>query len=277
MLTANDIRAHPRVFTILRRQAAAFLTLREGSPRASAAFGTQQRYLLAQLALSMAFRDGGGAVILSRYLDAVVARGISSRNTAYDFIQEMKKYGMVDQAAAIDRRARPLRVGDEPKRMIAMWLALHLGTLDALDGGGRLALYEAGPALLATVHPLIVDRVFASQEATRPKGTFSHFTWMNDGGLVMDKMIATIDDFDPRDRRIVTGIASLDDLAGAVNVTKMHLSRKMAEAEREGSVGWTGRRGASPLWLSPAFLDEYLSYQADKLARIDDAFARATL
>jgi hypothetical protein len=278
MLTADDIAAHPRALVLLRGQAAAFLALERGSPRAAAVFGTQQRYLLAQLALSMSFRSPDGTLILSRFLKAVVERGVASRNTAHDFVREMERYGLgIVESSPGDRRAKPLRLGEEPKRLIAMWLAIHLRTLDAFDGGARAAALEARPDLLTAIHPLIVDRIFASRHATRPEGTFSLFTWMNDGGLVMDKMIATIEDFDADDRRIVTGIESLDVLGEALRVTKTHLSRKMAEAEREQSLGWTGRRGRSRLWLSPAFLDEYVAYQADKLARIDDAYGEASL
>ena len=71
----------------------------------------------------------------------------------------------------------------------------------------------------------------------------------------------------------MTGITSLDEIAVALRVTKTHLSRKMAIAEQEGSLGWTGKRGASSLWLSPGFIDEYVGYQADKLARVDEAYA----
>ena len=128
--------------------------------------------------------------------------------------------------------------------------------------------------MLARLHPTITDRIMVSKRSVNPDGTFSLFTWMNDGGLVMDKMIATITDFSPKDERIVTGIVSLDEIAAALRVTKTHLSRKMAAAEREGSLGWMDRRGASALWLSPGFIQEYVAYQADKLARIHEAWIK---
>jgi hypothetical protein len=46
----------------------------------------------------------------------------------------------------------------------------------------------------------------------------------------------------------------------------------LAEAEAMGSLGWSGTRGRSPLWVSEDFRHQYLSAQAVKLAIIDAAF-----
>ncbi len=274
MLTADSIAAHPQVLELLRQQADSFLIVERSSPRVAGVFGTQQRYLLAQLAAAMMFRNKDGTLHLSRFLEAVVACRIASRNTAHDFVREMEKYGIIRPVAAReDKRSRPLKLAEETVGLLGVWVAIHLKTLDAFDNGNRSQTFAATPGMLAGLHPGIVDRIMTSQRSTRPDGTFSLFTWMNDGGLVMDRMIATITDFSPQDDRIVTGIASLDEIAKALRVTKTHLSRKMAEAEREGSLGWTGKRGASSLWLSPGFIGEYVAYQADKLGHVDEAYA----
>jgi hypothetical protein len=277
-LTVADISGHRDVLPILRQQAAVFLEIERQTPRAGSIFGTQQRYLLAQLASAMMFADGKGELHLSRYLEAVLEHRIASRNTAHDFIREMEHYGIIKPAPSpADKRSRPLVLPEQTQRLLGIWVAIHLQTLDAFDKGARDRDFRENPQRIAQVYPRIVSRILASQNSTAPQGTFSLFTWMNDGGLVMDKMIATIADFNPADGRVVTGIATLDELAAALRVTKTHLSRKMAEAERGGHVGWVGRRGASRLWLSPQFLEEYVGYQADKLARIDEAYAEVLL
>lgn len=277
MLSADTISAHPDVLPILRRQAASFLTVERSSPRVAGIFGTQQRYLLAQLASSMMFRNGDGTLHLSRFLEAVLAARIASRNTAHDFVREMEKYGIIRPSPTPeDKRSRPLKLAEETVGLLGVWVGIHLKTLDAFDGGSRTTTFAETPGMLARLHPKIVDRILQSQRSTNPDGTFSLFTWMNDGGLVMDKMIATITDFVPDDDHIVTGISSLDEIASALRVTKTHLSRKMAVAEREGSLGWKGKRGASALWLSPRFLNEYIAYQADKLARVEEAYVELT-
>lgn len=274
MLSVDAIAAHSHVLHILRQQADSFLIVERSSPRVAGIFGTQQRYLLAQLAASMMFRGKDGTLHLSRFLEAVIGYRIASRNTAHDFVREMEKYGVIRPIIAReDKRSRPLKLAEETIGLLGVWVAIHLKTLDAFDNGARSQTFAETPGMLAKLHPEIVDRIMKSQHSTSPDGTFSLFTWMNDGGLVMDKMIATITDFSPRDDRIVTGITSLDEIAAALRVTKTHLSRKMAIAEGEGSLGWTGKRGASSLWLSPGFIDEYVAYQADKLARVDEAYA----
>lgn len=274
MLTADAIATHEKVLDILRQQAGSFLIVERSAPRLAGVFGTQQRYLLAQLAAAMMFRSKDLTLHLSRFLEAVAACRIASRNTAHDFIREMEKYGVIRSSVAPeDKRSRPLKLAEETIGLLGVWVGIHLKTLDMFDNGARAHTFAETAGMLARLHPEIVNRIMQSQRSVSPDGTFSLFTWMNDGGLVMDKMIATITDFSPNDDRVVTGIGSLDEIATALRVTKTHLSRKMAIAEREGSLGWTGRRGASSLWLSHGFIKEYVDYQADKLARIDEAYA----
>jgi hypothetical protein len=277
MLTAEMISGHPEALPILRQQAAAFIEVDRASPRVAGIFGTQQRYLMAQLASAMVFRNPEGTLHLSRFLEAAVAHRIASRNTAHDFIREMEKYGVVRaHASPEDKRSKPLKMADDTVRLLGIWVSIHLQTLDTLDKGNRMATFSADPRLLTRLHPAIVDRLLASARSTSPDGTFSLFTWMNDGGLVMDKMIATLNDEPPEDGRMITGISSIDALATALRVTKTHLSRKMAQAEEAGSLGWMGRRGTSTLWLAASFVDEYVAYQADKLARIDEVYVAST-
>ncbi len=52
--------------------------------------------------------------------------------------------------------------------------------------------------------------------------------------------------------------------------------RTLAAAAAAGALGWSGRPGRSPIWLSRAFRAEYAQMQALKLAIIDAALAVAT-
>jgi hypothetical protein len=61
-------------------------------------------------------------------------------------------------------------------------------------------------------------------------------------------------------------------LAQHLKLSRTQLGRKFAEAEAMGSLGWSGARGKSPLWVSADFRRQYLSAQAVKLAIIDAAF-----
>jgi hypothetical protein len=61
-------------------------------------------------------------------------------------------------------------------------------------------------------------------------------------------------------------------LAQRLNLSRTRLGRKFAEAEAMGSLGWSGPRGKSPLWVSADFRREYHGAQAVKLAIIDAAY-----
>ncbi|MBI5263887.1 MAG: hypothetical protein HY852_18930 [Bradyrhizobium sp.] len=221
----------------------------------------------------MAFENDNDGFLLAHFLDAVAAYGIASRNTAYSFVREMIQYNMGAYGEPQrDRRRRPLIVTQQTREAIGSWVLIHLGSLDALDGGGRCAKFRESPRLLTELHPAIVRRILSSKTTTEPDGTFSLFTWMKDGGLVMDSMIARLQDHPPGASRICTTIASFEELTGSVRITRTHLARKMALAEADGQIGWRGKRGASTLWMSNGFIAEYDAYQADKLANIDAAF-----
>ena len=240
-------------------------------------FATQQRWLMAQAALAKYFRnevlEPGSGVLAERFIDAVDGQRLASRNTAAAFLQEMLKYGIVRHVAGSEgRRRRPFEPLPTTLAMLLHWLAIHLATLDGLDGGGRAMTLRAKPALLGAIQPLIADGLLATAAIRSPGKTFSLFTWINDGGLVMDRLIAGCQA--PHDlQRLVTDVTSISMVAKYLNLSRTQLGRKFAAAEAMGSLGWSGVRGKSALWLSAGFLREYHTAQAVKLAIIDAAFA----
>ena len=72
--------------------------------------------------------------------------------------------------------------------------------------------------------------------------------------------------------RIATDVMSVSALARRLNLSRSQLARKFAAAETMGSLGWSGARGKSALWVSAEFWREYHAAQAVKLAIIDAAF-----
>ena len=105
-----------------------------------------------------------------------------------------------------------------------------------------------------------------------PARTFSLFTWLNNGGIVMDWLISGIEPADAEAERIPTGVLSTADMALWLKLSRTHLARKLREAEALGSIGWQGKRGHSLMWVSKDFQGEYTMAQAVKLAIIDAAF-----
>lgn len=276
-MTADDILAHPALERCVRSQAQTLLSMHSASPRISSPFATQQRWLMGHAALALYFRneaDNPGAGLLAeRFLERVARHDLASRNTASAFLTEMHKYELIRFVAGSEgRRHRPF----EPTAAVLMalfhWHSLHLATLDGLDGGGRVAAFHAKPTLLNVIQPLIADGLIGSGDVRKPPKTFELFTWIDEGGVVMDRLIVGCRQDVVDGERIVTDVTSISELSRNLNLSRTHLGRKFTEAEAFGSLGWSGARGRSPLWVSSGFRREYQAAQAVKLSIIDAAF-----
>ncbi len=275
-MTADDILAHPALERCVRSQAQTLLSMHSASPRISSPFATQQRWLMGHAALALYFRheaDHPSAGLLAeRFLERVERHDLASRNTASAFLNEMHKYELIRFVAGSEgRRHRPFEPTPEVLMALFHWHALHLATLDGLDGGGRVAAFQARPALLNAIQPLIADGLIGSGDVRKPPKTFELFAWIDEGGVVMDRLIVGCRQ-DADGERIATDVTSISELSRHLNLSRTHLGRKFAEAEAFGSLGWSGARGRSPLWVSAGFRREYHAAQAVKLAIIDAAF-----
>jgi hypothetical protein len=273
-LSADEIAGHPGLHAAIRQQSRLLLQIYDGNPRLASVFGTQHRWLMAQSALALHFRGDGRGMRSAQILDFVSRHGVASRNTADAFIKEMLKYGyarLLPQAE--DKRTRPLEPTEASLDALHGWVGIHLATLDRLDGGQRLETFLGTQGALASLQPRIADGLLSSNRVRHPERTFSLFTWLNNGGLVMDWLIAGIEEADAETERVPTAIASVAVLAQRLNLSRTHLSRKLRDAEALGSIGWHGKRGESVMWVSSRFRREYMTAQAVKLAIIDAAFA----
>jgi AraC-like DNA-binding protein len=282
-MTANDILVHPALAPSVRSQAQALLQMQDASPRISSLFATQQRWLMAHAALAQYFRNeasaAGTGLLPERFVEVVERHELASRNTAAAFLREMLQYGMVRfVASSAGRRYCPVEPAPAVLMALFHWHALHLATLDGLDGGARAARLQARPALLGALQPLIADGLVGSGEVREPpQRTFSLFTWVDEGGIVMDRLIVGCQQGTDGLARIPTDVTSVTALAQRLNLSRTQLGRKFAEAEAMGSLGWCGPRGRSALWVSAEFRREYHAAQAVKLAIIDAAFAACAM
>jgi hypothetical protein len=276
-MTADQILAHPALAQCVRNQAQTLLSMQQGAPRIASVFATQQRWLMAHTALALYFRNeshaAGSGLVAERFLEMVRRHDLASRNTAAAFLKEMLKYDMVRVVDGAGQRQRP--VAPAPAALMALfgWHALHLATLDGLDGGTRARRFNARPELLRMIQPLIADGLIGSRAVREPERTFSLFTWINEGGIVMDRLIAGCEVASDSVASSLTDVTSVSGLAQRLKLSRTQLGRKLAEAEAMGSLGWSGTRGKSRLWVSAEFRREYHAAQAAKLAIIDEAFA----
>jgi hypothetical protein len=274
-LTAAKLAENPQLFPLIREQCVTMLAGYDSNPRLGAIFATQQRWLLAHAALAVFYdRDPGDpGTRLARFLDIVRKYSIASVNTADAFMKEAIQYGIVEAAdTGIDRRARLVRPSQEALQAIRDWALAHLQTLDRLDGGARIARFLSVEDAIARLEPAIAYGLLTSPAIRQPQKTFSLFTWLNNGGVIMDWLITGMSDPEPGCARIGTRVGDIDDLVKRLRLSRTHLTRKLREAEEMGSLGWEGARWHSAMWVSRGFLDEILLAQANKLAVIDAAF-----
>lgn len=274
-MTADEIASHPALQELIRRQSQALLIAYEANPRQSSVFATQQRWLMGHIGFALYFKgeDGERRLMTSRFLDTVQAHAVASRNTADAFLKELLNYGYIEYCPeSDDRRARPVRPSQSTIDAIHGWVMVHLATLDGLDGGQRLATYLATPDGLARIEPLISDGLVSSHAIREPADTFSLFTWLNNGGIIMERLIAGLEDAGSGAEQLSTSITSIAEMGLWLQLSRSHLARKLREAEALGSIGWRGKRGSSVMWVSRGFLAEIAAAQAAKLAVIDAAY-----
>ena len=195
---------------------------------------------------------------------------VASRNTADSYVKELLNYKYLSLVVdPKDKRLRPMRPAPHVIEIFGGWLQVHLASLDSLAGGHRLQTFQQNPAMVAALQPLIAEGLLAANAVRNPEKTFSLFTWLDNGGLVMDWLITNVERAPLDAERVRVGAFSVGEMSARLNLSRTHLARKLKEAEALGSIGWEGRRGHSDMWVSKGFRQEYAGAQAIKLSIID--------
>jgi len=269
--------AYPHFDHAAHRLAQGFLAVQAVAPRLASQFSTQQRWLMSHAALSLYFRAlAVGRPGLSRreFVEEVLAHGLASRNTAAAFFAETLQYGLTQPTTVHAGLVRP---APATLQALMQWYAIHLAARDSLDGGASAArLQDTGESILLRLEPATADALLSCETIRVPPPSYAVFASVDEGGSLMDHLIAGIDLSTAREaERTLTNVTSISALARPLNLSRTHAGRTLAEAEAMGGIGWSGARGRSPIWLSRRFRDEYARFQAAKLAIIGAAFAQA--
>lgn len=265
----------------VKHLAQSFISTHETSSRISMLFATQQRWLLCHLALGNYYRDtqaGASGTTRRRLSQLVVENDVASYNTFQAFFDEALKYDIIHP---VDSAGSAHDVLFEPAPavvfVLAHWYRIHFEALDLVDGGSRVEQFVADPPnMLARIQPIMADALLSNPEVRVPGSLYTVFTWVNAGGLLMDRFIAGVDYeqlFEPD--KFFTNVTAIGKLAQSVGLSRAHTSRTLSSAELLGGLGWTGQRGHSPIWISRGFYDEYARAQAHKLAIFDRALDQA--
>lgn len=276
-LTALQLSRFPKFHDAVRSHARALLDAHDAFPRLSSVFASEQRGMMANIGLSLYFQAGSEAqersIVLARFMELVESYGVASRNTADAFIKEMLKYGYLRPSpAAGDRRVRPLEPTETAMAGVFAWAVAHLRTLDDFDGGDRAGVFTRDPGVLSKLQPHIARGLVGDGGRAEYPRTLSLFAWVNNSKLLMLRILAGMGPVEAGACRVSTDIDSIVDLAAWLNIARTHIGPKLREAEAIGSIGWTGARGKSPMWVSTEFLQEMTDEQAARLAFFDAAF-----
>lgn len=232
---------------------------------------------MAHIGLALHFEslmdEGRERLNAANFIRRVTHHQVASRNTASAFLNEMLKYGVINQRPhPTDRRMRIMAPADTTIEAFAGWIGLHFMSLDALDGGGRLSWFQdAPPETIALLQPAIAMGLLHDQTTRDPHQAFAHFMWMNSGFLVTERLIVALSDHDAEGSTLPLALTSIAELTEGINLSRSHAARKVNEAEGRGILGWSGTKGRSPMWVSKAFVSSFLDIQAAKLAIIDGA------
>ncbi len=273
--------AHPAFDQVVHALASGFLEVQQAAPRLTSQFSTQQRWLLSHAALSRYFRGVSASrpgLTRREFVEDALAHRLASRNTAQAFFAESLKYGILLPTKAVAGSVT-LLAAPAPAALWALneWYLAHLSALDALDDGDRAArLRASGSKILPRLQPVVSDGLLASRVIRTPVPDYAVFASVDEGGTLMDRLIAGLDVATARDEeRAVTGVTSVSALARSLDLSRTHAGRTLAAAIALGSLGWSGAAGRSPLWLSRSFRTGYAHMQAAKLVIIGDAFDQA--
>ncbi len=268
---------------MIKEQSGYLLGVHQEQPRLATIFSSQDRWLMGHIGLALHFQNltGSSAEGLSAasFTRNVTKYGITSKNTATAFLNEMTQYGVISQKPhPNDRRMRVITPAPATLEAISGWIGLHLRTLDTLDGRERVAWFQASlPSSLAFLQPEIANGLLHDDTIRNPHHAFAHFMWMNSGFLVTERLVASLEGDLETGARLPTSLVSAAELTAGFNLSRSHSARKINQAEELGILGWSGTKGRSTMWVSREFVSSFLDLQAAKLAIIDRVVAAHSL
>lgn len=280
-LSAAAIAADP-LFPMVDRQIAGHLiAIHRETPRLARLKASHRKWLMTQAmyALSVQRRedDPSSGLTAARFIDIATSIGVASRNTADAFLKELLAYKFLREVGqGRDRRMRFLETTEVSDRAMNGWFMGHMRGLDRLDGGGREAACRLEPRIFRLAQPRAAERLIANPAWRYPARSISAFLSAGFGGMILHEIVHRMEDFEPVEGRVTVGPVSAPALARQYGISVTSIKAMFRKTEEDGFLGWLGGRGKRVLWLSETFLTEYLFWQAQKFAALDEAFRFAS-
>jgi hypothetical protein len=276
-LSAENLVADPRFMLGIRFHATGMRGMFDAGPRLARLLASQQRWLLTQMAYALSMErdpaDSSSGLTAVRLTSEITALKVASRNTVLSFVDELFTYRFIACEPGDERRRpRHYEPSDISHQAMLGWLRSNLCALDMLDGGDRVAQFEAQPGWMRLMQPRIARNCIGDPLWREPPEQIGLFLWSDAGGLIVDHLISRIDLDEQDPDRFAIGHIDSRALAADFLMSRTHMQRLFAKAVQHGCAGWEAGSKRPALWVSREFVREYCRWQAVKFAYVDEAF-----
>lgn len=277
-----ELVAHPLFAEVDRQIAGHLIAIHRETPRLARLKASHRKWLMthSMYALSIGRRedDPASGLNAARFIEIATTIGAASRNTADAFLKELLAYKFLREVShGHDRRMRFLETTEVSNKAMSSWFMGHMLGLDRLDGGNRHATAMANPGIFRIAQPRAAERLITNPVWRYPAPSIAAFLFAEFGGMILHEIIHRMMDFTPVDGRVTVGAMSVPALSRQYGVSVTNIKSMFRKTEEVGLLGWEGPRGNRVLWLSQTLLDDYLFWQAQKFAALDEAFRFARL
>ncbi|MDX2484883.1 MAG: hypothetical protein QNK42_14615 [Pseudodonghicola sp.] len=239
-----------------------------------------RHWVLIQMAIALHFenqRDNRRPRLSPKLLlQALDGTGIASRNTVQAFLRELTRVQFTDLPPRETVRQRAPQVSEKSKKLMLIYLGIHLRALDTIDGGNRSPFLSNTPMFLPYLQPCFARRICVSPAWYSPPAEIKCFTNSASGSSILhDLVLASQHQQADAADRIWIGPVSTAKLSQRYQVSTAHVARMLSKARKLDLMGWArpGRRG--DCWLSARLARSYLRWQAEKLAALSVAYSEA--
>ena len=277
--SAEQLARHPEFLSSLRFLAQALRNRYDSGPRIARLLASQQRWLLTQTAYALHLEYDpaipGSGLTAVELRNLITQHHVASRNTVLNYIEELLTYRFLAPASGPVRRPRRYEPAEISHTAMFSWYLANLAALDLIDHGSRAVTLAAHPGLFDLAQPRMARRCLQEAAWREPPERVGMFLWTEAGGLVVDDLMSRLDLDAEADGRIELGRIDTRALAAQFMMSRTHLQRLLRKAADQGCLGWHDESKKTRLWMSRDFLDEYCSWQAVKLAAVDEGLVWA--
>ncbi|WP_376874363.1 hypothetical protein [Albirhodobacter sp. R86504] len=267
----------PQFWQAMMRQTQDLLTVHTSIPAEVHYLADTRRWMMIQMALALHFdhslSPSNPAPSPKSLTTALAESRIVSRNTVQAFLRELTRVKFIEASAPNAIRQRVTRASAKSERLMRVYLDIHLRALDTIDGSHRSAFLQQNPDFLGYLQPTFAKRICRSVAWYSPPEAIQCFTNSASGSSILHELVLSTRSHQPsEDGRLWIGAFSARSLAARYQVSPAHIARLLTRACALGAIGWSRPMRRGECWLNAQLAQDYLLWQAEKLAALSSAF-----